>query len=433
MPADAGEFRGRPRLGRDPVGADEPGEQCVRLVRPEDVQPVDGAAVRGDDRGESPSARDQYGGVLGRGEQRQHLPGAGRVVEDEEPAAAIAVAGPGEQFPGLVQGEGAAVRPGQREGEHPAGELAADLVRALVGQRRLADAWRPGDDDKPGPVGRGQPGGDGPPVALAPGEPGHGRQARAPGALPGHPAPAAVRSGPGRPRRRHVQRTRGGGGPRRIGLGGRPRGGPHGRCHSWPWPWPRRGPDGRPRRRTTHGSRLRPAELLGPQDGQFQAAQSGPRVDAELVAQPVPYRAVLGEGLRLPPRAVEGLDELLGEALAHRMAAGALVQVDQHLVAVPGGEFEIADPLQHAQPLLFERGHRVAPEHPRGHVGERRPVPQGQRLAQPVQLLARSGGGRRPRGQGAEEDEIEGLGVVVHPVSARHGLDGGRGYAVLRE
>ncbi len=102
-------------------------------------------------------------------------------------------------------------------------------------------------------------------------------------------------------------------------------------------------------------------------------------------------------------------------------------------MAVPGGQFEVADPFQHPQPLLFERGRGILLEQARGHVGERLALPERQRLPEPVQLLPRAG---RRRGLGrerAEQHEIEGLGVVVHPVATGYGLDGGRGYAVLGE
>ncbi len=174
-------------------------------------------------------------------------------------------------------------------------------------------------------------------------------------------------------------------------------------------------------------------QLLGAQDGEFQSAQSRSGVDAEFVPQPVAHRAVLGERLGLPPRAVERLDELLGETFAHRVPACALVQVDQDLMAVSGGEFEVADPFQHAQPLLFECGHRIVLEHARGDVGEGLPLPEGERLAQPVELLPRAGHGPGAGRERTELDEVEGLVVAVHPVTARYGLDGGRRYAVLGE
>ncbi|GAA3116521.1 hypothetical protein GCM10020254_74160 [Streptomyces goshikiensis] len=60
-------------------------------------------------------------------------------------------------------------------------------------------------------------------------------------------------------------------------------------------------------------------------------------------------------------------------------------------------------------------------------------MPEGQGLPEPVELLSRAGRGSRAGRERAEEHEVEGLGVVAHPVTARHGLDGGRGYAVLGE
>ncbi|GAA3116513.1 hypothetical protein GCM10020254_74150 [Streptomyces goshikiensis] len=306
MTADGGQFPGGRGLGGDPPGADEPGEQPVRLGGPQHVEPVHRAAVRGDDRGQGAPAGHDDRGVSRRGKQRGHLPGAGRVVQDDQLPVGAGIragvrSGFGQQPGRLLDGQRCSVGPGQREYEHPAGEGVLCLVGRLTGQRRLSDARCARDDDQPRPVGAGEPLGDGSSVALAPGEGGDGRY------LP--PRPAAVG---GRAARRQ--------------------------CGD-------RGPGQRPGGRRP-GHRRGGRQVLGAQDGELQTAQSRARVDAQLVAEPVAYGAVLGERLGLPSGAVEGLDELLGEPFAHRVAAGALVEVDQDLMAVAGGEFQIADPLQ---------------------------------------------------------------------------------------
>ncbi|MHC8563177.1 hypothetical protein ACW23B_19625 [Streptomyces albidoflavus] len=206
--AALGYAAGLVRFGVDAFGAEDGAEQGVRLGRAERPEPRRPPAVGGDQPGEAAPAGDHDGPARTGGEQRPHLVGAGRVVQDQQGGAAGRA---GRQGAGELSGDGLRVvgppvRAGQADQQPAAGETVGELGGDVPGQRGLADAGGAGEDDgqrAAGPVGGvgGEVGGE------------RGRLGKARPVKSG----TGVSAGPARAPRARVRRARPGARP-----GGRP-------------------------------------------------------------------------------------------------------------------------------------------------------------------------------------------------------------------
>ncbi len=120
--------------------------------------------------------------------------------------------------------------------------------------------------------------------------------------------------------------------------------------------------------------------LVLPQDRRLEVAQLLVRLKPELVGEPPAKRLVGGEGVRLPPRAVEGKHEERVHSLLVRVRRGERLDLsdDGRMPA----ELELAfDPLElRAQAELFQLGEREPCGPVDDHVCERSPTPQRERV-----------------------------------------------------
>ncbi len=206
------------------------------------------------------------------------------------------------------------------------GEVGAELVRDVHGERRLADAAvaaqrRRGRRGRP--VAAGELLHEQAHLLLAAGEVGDvGRQ-------------HARRPGPGRPRA---------GGPARSGgtSAARQAGG-HGAAH---------GP-------------------LVPQDGALQVPQLRPRLDAQLVHEQAAGLAVDLQGLGTPPAPVQRQHLLTAQALPERMLGGEPFQPRQHVGRPAQLKVGVDAELQGGEPAPFQPGPLHLDHRGRGNVGQR--------------------------------------------------------------
>jgi hypothetical protein len=147
-------------------------------------------------------------------------------------------------------------------------------------------------------------------------------------------------------------------------------------------------------------------------------------VDAELLGQPGPQPLVRPEGVGLAATQGQGAQQLAAEPLRQRVGGHQLLQLGHQPVAGPGGQVGLDPVLQGPQAQVLQPGHGRAGEPGVGHLGQGRPPPQVQGLAQQRpgphrvagQLLAPG------PGQGLEADRVHRLGGHGQPVAARGGL-----------
>ncbi|WSA39453.1 hypothetical protein OG946_20075 [Streptomyces sp. NBC_01808] len=144
------------------------------------------------------------------------------------------------------------------------------------------------------------------------------------------------------------------------------------------------------------------------EDRQVGLLQLGARADAEFLVEQRAGAVVPLQRLGLPARAVQGPHELGGEPLAHRVPRDVDGQFADGVLVPPQRELGLGPLLDGDQPLLHERGHDVALQHLGPDVGERRPAPQRERLAQQLRARGRLVGGHAagPFGEGAKAQQI---------------------------
>ncbi len=118
------------------------------------------------------------------------------------------------------------------------------------------------------------------------------------------------------------------------------------------------------------------------EDGALEALEGGARLDPELLDEQLPRLLVDGERFGLAPVAVEGEHELAAEALAVRVLRDEGLELGDEVAAVPEGEVGVDPLLEGGQSQLLEAGDLRLCERLVGEVGERRAVPEGERLSQ---------------------------------------------------
>ena len=120
------------------------------------------------------------------------------------------------------------------------------------------------------------------------------------------------------------------------------------------------------------------------EDCALQLLQDRARIEAEILGEDFARRAVHLERIRLAVAAVEREHPLLEEPLAIRVLCGDRFELGDDGVVAAAGELGVVAKLERAEPQLLEAlGLGRAPDLLR-QVGERRPAPDRERLAQVV-------------------------------------------------
>ena len=124
-------------------------------------------------------------------------------------------------------------------------------------------------------------------------------------------------------------------------------------------------------------------------------AELRPGLDARLLDERLPRLAIDLERLGLALAAVEGEHQLPGEPLSSAVTGDELLQLADERGVAPGGQVGLHAQLERGQPLLLEPRDLRLRERLEGHVGERGPAPERQRLAQDRPGPLRPAGGQR--------------------------------------
>ena len=113
----------------------------------------------------------------------------------------------------------------------------------------------------------------------------------------------------------------------------------------------------------------------------MQPSQVRPGLDADLLDQRSARLAVRLQRLGLAAGAVEREHPLRVQALAQRLLRQQRLQLGQHLAVAPGIEVLVDRDLERGRPQLLQAPDLRCGERLVGDVGQRRSVPQAQRLA----------------------------------------------------
>ena len=152
------------------------------------------------------------------------------------------------------------------------------------------------------------------------------------------------------------------------------------------------------------------------EDGPLEAAQLGSGLDSQLLDEgftgaPVGLQCV---GLAAGP--IERKHELRMQALAPRLFRYQLLQLGDQLGVAPDGQVGVYPHLQGGQALLFQACDHRRRERLGGQLGQRRPPPEPQCLAQHDGGPFGVPGGQRPAARG--DELLKALGVELagaHP------------------
>ncbi|GAA2943095.1 hypothetical protein GCM10020227_07260 [Streptomyces flavovirens] len=353
--AELGQLGRRLGFGLDPVRAEGRGDQGGAVLRRHqaDGHPADAVEVQ-----ESGTAGDQHQAARGGGQQRGHLFGVGRVVQEQQQPAARH-GGPPQVGPGLGVAGDALVADAERPQQ---------VVECRTGRhRRLLARGEPAQVHVELSVG--EPVGE---VVGGPhGERGLPRTAHAvDGHHPGGPGVGAVGRVDAAQEFGHLLGAAGEIG-QRLGQGADP-GGRGGRAVL----------DGGRGRLRQHESGLVAQDVLV-EPGQRRAG-----IDAELVGEELADPGVLVQCLGLPAGAVQGEHELPVEGLAQRVCGDHGPQVGHEFAAEAESQAQFEELLGGHQPAFLQRGGRRLDDRA-ALAGEDGAVPQRERGLQ-------FGGGLRP-------------------------------------
>ena len=139
------------------------------------------------------------------------------------------------------------------------------------------------------------------------------------------------------------------------------------------------------------------------EDRLVELVQLGAGLDPELLDEHLARVAVGLQRVGLAAAAVQREHQLRVQPLAPRVLAGELLELADQLGVAPGGQVGLDAHLHGREALLLQPRDLGRRERRRGELGQRRPAPQLQRLAQlRGRVLAASGrqrlGGRRRPG-----------------------------------
>jgi hypothetical protein len=142
------------------------------------------------------------------------------------------------------------------------------------------------------------------------------------------------------------------------------------------------------RQGTGHRRGDRRRDLLA-QHRLLQLAQLGARLDPQLLGQHLPGAAVGGQRIGLPFGPVQSQHQQPPQPLPHRILGHQLFQLPDHLRRQPQLNAGLESALHRHQPQLLQPGGLQRQRLHLGHIGQRPPAPQRQRLPEPP------GGNRR--------------------------------------
>ncbi len=167
------------------------------------------------------------------------------------------------------------------------------------------------------------------------------------------------------------------------------------------------------RRGRRGGGLLGGGQLLGvAQDRLVQPGQTRPRVHAQLLDEQGAGPAVLLQRLRGPPGAVQGEHQLAPQVLAERVLRDQGAQVADEFPGLAPVQPQLVELLGRGQPPLVQGGGRRRERRAPASRHDGAP-PQGERLAQPVGRLVRQSGGDVPPGLGGQPVEAAQVELVV--------------------
>ena len=156
--------------------------------------------------------------------------------------------------------------------------------------------------------------------------------------------------------------------------------------------------------------RSRACGVVG-EDRLVELVELGARLDPELLDEHLAGVAVGLQRVGLAAAAVEREHQLRVQPLAPRVLAGELLELADELGVTPGGEVGLDAHLHGREVLLFQARDLSRRERRRGELGERRPAPQLQRLAQLRGGVLAASGRQRPAAVG--DLALEALGVEL--------------------
>lgn len=167
----------------------------------------------------------------------------------------------------------------------------------------------------------------------------------------------------------------------------------------------------------------------------MQHAQFGTRLDADLLAEPVPELLVGTERLGDPAGAVERDDQVMPESLVERVHVDHVEQFGDQPVVLSEGQLKFHTPGPRPGPCLGEQCRR-GPDQPAGQAVQRGTTPEVE--CGPQQRDGRRGpsGVGRPvglRDQVPEQQYVDVRRRYADPVTGRLGTDHRRRYAGLTE
>ena len=163
-----------------------------------------------------------------------------------------------------------------------------------------------------------------------------------------------------------------------------------------------------------------PRCLLALQHGHVRGLQLRAGRHAQLLGQQQPHALVGGQRVGLATGRRERRDQLRGEPLVQRMLRAQGLELSHQAVAVAEREIRRDTIRQRGQLEILQARRGGRREAVVDEVRERRPAPQGQRLAQQLALALGIGAGA---GVGDETLEVIRVDLHVEPVAARRGRD----------
>ena len=132
------------------------------------------------------------------------------------------------------------------------------------------------------------------------------------------------------------------------------------------------------------GTLVRRQSRVLAKDRLLELVQRRARLDAELVDEQPARLAIDLERLGLSTGAVERSHERRAQPLAQRMLADEHLELGDELGVAAEREVGFDAPLERAQAELFEAADLGLRERLVGEVGERRPAPEAERVAEPL-------------------------------------------------
>src|SRR5439155_16490339 len=121
--------------------------------------------------------------------------------------------------------------------------------------------------------------------------------------------------------------------------------------------------------------------LVLAKDGRFEGLELRAGLDAQLLDERLPCRAVRRQSVRLPSRAVEREHELSSRTLAERVALDERLELEHELGVPAQGEVGLDSLLERDGAELLEPGDLGLRERLVRKVGECRTAPQGKGVA----------------------------------------------------